>query len=202
MNLIERAKNIIIKPKDEWNVISQETTSVSQLTTGYLLIIALIPAIAVFIKFGLFGYKIPFVGHIDGSFAYGIRQAVVSYITSVGGVFLSAFIIDALAPNFSSQKNFSKAFQLVVYSYTAMFIAGIFNLIPGLGFLSILGLYGLYLLYIGMKPMMQTPEEKVTGYFIISLVVIIVVYAVLFYLLGAIFLKSALTAAAGMSPGF
>jgi len=38
MNLIERAKNIIIKPKDEWNVISQETTSVSQLTTGYLLI--------------------------------------------------------------------------------------------------------------------------------------------------------------------
>jgi hypothetical protein len=201
MNLVERAKNILFKPKDEWNVISQETTSVTQLVTGYLLILALIPAVGQFVRYGLIGYTIPFVGHVPGSMSYGIRQAVVSYIASVGGVFLSAYIIDALAPSFASQKNFQKAMQLVVYSYTAMFVAGIFNIIPGLAILSIVGLYGLYILYIGIKPLMQTPEDKVTTYFIVSLLVIIAVYAVLSLVLAAILVKSAYTAAAVGYPG-
>lgn len=190
MNIIERIKNIILKPKVEWDTIRQETTSVSKLTVNYLLILALIPAIAALIRFGFFEYKIPFIGPMPGSFAYGLRQAVVSYFTNVGGVFLSAIVIDALAPNFSSQKNFEKAFQLVVYSYTAMFITGIFTIIPSLSILTFAGLYGLYLLYIGLKPMMQTPNERVTGYFVASLAVTIVVYAILFYILKSIFLAS------------
>jgi hypothetical protein len=197
MNLIERVKNILIKPKEEWNVISQESTSVSQLVTGYLLILALIPAVAMFIRYGLIGYNLPFIGRIPGSIPFGIRQAVVIYITNVGGVFLSAFVIDALAPSFASQKNFTRAMQLVVFSYTAMFVAGIFNMIPGLGFLSIAGLYGLYLLYVGIKPMMLTPEDKVATYFIVSLLVIIVVYFILSMALSAIFIKSTLSSMSG-----
>jgi hypothetical protein len=202
MNIVERAKNILIKPKDEWNVISGENTSVTQLITGYLLIMALIPAAAQFIRYGLVGYNIPFVGHMPGSISYGIRQAIVSYAGTVVGAYLSAFIIDILAPNFSSQKNFAKAMQLVVYSYTAAFVAGIFNLVPGLGILVVLGsLYGLYLLYVGLKPMMQTPEDKVTGYFVVSLLIIIGVSVLFSVVLGAIFLKSALAAAATGYPG-
>jgi hypothetical protein len=201
MNLIERAKNILIKPKEEWNVISQETTSVTQLVTGYLLILALIPAAAQFIRYGLIGYNLPFIGHMPGSMSWGIRQAVVSYISSVGGVFLSAFIIDMLATNFASQKNFAKAMQLVVYSFTASFVAGIFYLIPGLGILAVIGsLYGLYILYIGLKPMMQTPDDKVTVYFVISLLVIIAVSVILSMILGAVLLTSAAVAGAGV-PG-
>ena len=190
MNLIERAKNILLKPKEEWDVISKEQTSVNQLVTGYLLILAAVPAIATFIRYAFFGYSIPFVGHVSASLTWGIRQAVVSYLGMVGGVFLSAFIIDILAPGFSSEKNYNRAFQLVVFSYTASFIAGIFNLIPGLSVLSVVGLYGLYLLYIGLKPMMKTPDEKVTAYFVVSLLVIIGVYLVLSFILGSILLST------------
>jgi hypothetical protein len=175
MNIVERAKNILIKPKDEWNAINQESTSVIQIATGYLLIIALLPAAAMLLG-GLFA----------GSISFGIRQAIISYVSNVGGVLISAFVIDALATNFGSQKNFTKAFQLVVYSYTPMFIAGIFGIIPALAILGIIGLYGLYLLYIGMKPMMQTPDDKITSYFVVSLLVIIAVYAVLFYIMRSI----------------
>jgi hypothetical protein len=202
MNIVERAKNILIKPKDEWNVISQESTSVAQLATTYLLVLALIPAAAQFVRYGIFGYNIPFIGHVPGSITYGIRQAVVSYIGSAGGAFLSAFIIDILASNFASQKNFEKAMQLVVYSYTAMFVAGVFYLIPGLGILAFIGgLYGLYILYLGLKPMMQTPDDKVTVYFIVSLAVIIVVSAVLSVVLGTILLASGPAVAASGYPG-
>jgi hypothetical protein len=192
MNLIERAKNILIKPKDEWNVISQETTTINQLVVGYLLILAIIPAAAVFVRYGLIGYKIPFGGHVAGSLSFGLRHVIISYIGSVGGAFLSAFIIDALAPSFASQKNFTRAMQLVVYSSTAMYVAGIFNMIPGLGILSIAGLYGLYILYLGIKPMMLTPDDKVTTYFVVSLLVTLGVYIVISVVLSTLFIKTAM----------
>lgn len=186
MNIVERAKNILIKPKDEWEVISRENTPVAQLVTNYLLLLALIPAAAQFVRYGLIGYGV--FGSV--SISWGINQAVVTYINSVGGAFLSALIINMLAPNFASQKNFNKVMELVVYSYTASFVAGFFYLIPGLGILAILGsLYGLYLLYIGMKPMMQTPEDKLAPYFVVSLLVIIGVAVILSLILKAILLS-------------
>jgi len=192
MNLIERVKKILLSPKEEWVVISQETTTVTQLCTGYLLLLALIPAIANFVKFGLIGYSIPFGGHVGGSIELGIRYAVMQYIIYVLGAFVSAFIIDALATSFGSQKNFTKAMQLVVYSYTAMMIATVFTMIPGLSVLSIVGLYGLYLLYLGLTPMMQTPEDKVVGYFVVSLLVIIVISVILTFVLSALFIANTL----------
>jgi hypothetical protein len=186
MNLIERIKNIIIKPKEEWEVIKKEETSINELLTGYLLLLAIIPAAAIFIKNGLIGYKIPGFGHVSGSITMGVSQAVISYITYVGGAFLSAFIIDALAPSFGSKKNFIKAMQLMVFSYTPMMLAGVLQLIPGLSILSIVGLYGLYILFLGLTPMMETPEDKKVGYFIVSLLVTIVAYVIIGVVLGAI----------------
>ena len=192
MNLVDRVKKILMNPKEEWVVISQETTTVTQLFTGYLLILALIPAIAQFVRWGFLGYSVPFGGHISGSIELGIRYAIMGYISSILVVFISAFVIDLLATSFGSQKNFTKAMQLVVFSYTPMFIAGIFQMIPGLSILGIVGLYGLYLLYIGLTPMMQTPEDKIVGYFVVSLLVIIVTYFLLALILSALFVSTAL----------
>jgi hypothetical protein len=188
MNIIERVKNIILKPKEEWTVISQETTTANQIVMNYLMVLALIPAIGQFVRFGLIGYNIPFYGHVAGNMEAGIRYAIIAYISGVAGAYISAFIIDALATNFSSQKDSNKSMQLVVYAYTPMMLAGVFYLIPGLTFLGIVGLYGLYILYLGLKPMMLTPDDKVTSYFVVSLLVIIAVYFVLGLILGAILL--------------
>jgi hypothetical protein len=174
MNLVDRAKNIILKPKDEWTVIDQETTSVATIITTYLIPLALIPAIAAFIGYGIIG--VAFFGPV---LSWGIKQAIVSFITTIVGVYISAFIIDTLALNFGSTKDFRKTMQLVVYSYTPIMLAGAFQAIPALGILGIVGLYGLYLLYIGIKPMMKTPDDKVTVYFVVSLLVIIAVYFIL-----------------------
>lgn len=182
MNIVERAKNILTKPKEEWLVIDQESTPVSQLVTSYLIPLALIPAVAAFIKYGFIGFG-PYIG---ASLTLGIKYALVSFVSTVGGVYLSAFVIDALSTTFGSTKDFRQAMQLVVYSYTPMLIAGIFKIIPGLGFLGIVGLYGLYLLYLGIAPLMKTPQDKVAGYFVLSLVVIIVIYFLLAALISAI----------------
>lgn len=189
MNLIERAKNIIIKPKDEWVVIEQETTSVQQLVVTYLVPLALIPAIAAFIRYGFFGIGMGLGG---ASMAWGVKQAVVSFISPVLSAFLAAFVIDLLAPSFGSVKDFRRSMQLVVYSYTPMLIAGVFQIIPALSILGIVGLYGLYLLYLGIAPMMKTPQDKVTGYFIVSLIVLIGISLVLGAVLASFVVGSSL----------
>jgi hypothetical protein len=55
-----------------------------------------------------------------------------------------------------------------------MCVAGVLYLIPSLSFLvPLAGLYGLYILYTGMKPMLKVPEDKMMGYFIVCLLSIL-----------------------------
>jgi hypothetical protein len=174
MNLIDRVKNILIAPKDEWVVIDTETTDVATLTKNYLIPLALIPVVASFIGFGLIG---------TGGIIYGVAYAAISLITTIAGAFLSAFIINALSSSFGSRDDFGKAFQLVVYSYTPAMVAGVFFIIPALGIIAgLASLYGLYILYLGIKPMMQTPDDKTIIYFIVSLLVV----AIAFYIINMI----------------
>lgn len=189
MNLINRAKSILLSPKTEWAVIELEQTDVKTLTLNYLLPLALIPAIAGFIGFGLIGQNV--LGMHIGSAGYGLRYAIVSLVSTIGGAFLTAYIIDLLAPSFGSEKNFLQSFKLVVYSYTPMMVAGVFLIIPALGILATLaGLYGLYLLYIGLQPMKKTPDDKKTTYFVVSLIVVIIGSVVLSAILSSIFITS------------
>ena len=196
MNIVDRVKNILLNPKQEWEVIEKESTPTEKLVTGYLLLLAIIPAIGNFIGYGLVGYRVAFFGGVVRSFEMGLRQAVAGFITPVISVFVAALVINLLAESFGSKKDFRRAMQLVVYSYTPAMVVGVFYIIPSLGILaSLLSLYGLYLLYIGLKPMMQTPADKVTGYFIVSLLVMIVVSIVVGAILSVIFIgRSAMMA--------
>ena len=189
MNLINRVKSILLTPKTEWSLIESEQTDVKTLTTNYMLPLALIPAIAGFIGFGLIGQNV--LGMHIGSAGYGLRYAIVNLVSTIGGAFLTAYIIDLLAPSFGSEKNFLQSFKLVVYSYTPMMVAGILLIIPSLSILATLaGLYGLYLLYIGLQPLKKTPEDKKTSYFVVSLIVVILGSFVLSSILSSIFITS------------
>lgn len=194
MNLIDRAKNIMLSPKTEWEAVSNEEPNVQQILISYVLPLALIPAVAVLIGWGVIGMW----GFT--SFNYGIAVALVQLLNAFIAVLVTSFVIDALAPSFGSEKNFGRALQLVAYSMTPVWVAGIFNIIPSIGWLgSIIGLYGLYLLYLGITPMMKTPEDKRIGYLIVSIIILLVVYfviaAILTAILFAIFGLSAFTAA-------
>ena len=192
MEIVNRVKNILVAPKEEWAPIEAEQNPHVKILTSYLLLLALIPAVCQFIGNGLIGHTVLGI-HVGGSLGFGIRQAIISLISMIGGVYLTAFVIDMLAESFGSTKNFDKAFALVAYSYTPMCLAGIFYLFPSLSILALIaGIYGLYILYTGLKPMMETPDDKQTVYFVVSLVSVVVVSAVLSAVLGAIFVSKSI----------
>ena len=99
-------------------------------------------------------------------------------------VFVAAFVIDALAPSFGSEKNMGRSIQLVAYSFTPIWVGGLLAILPAIAVVgTLLGLYGLYLLYLGIPKLKKTPEDKQIGYFVVSLIVIIVVYILIAYIL-------------------
>ncbi len=164
MALIERVKSILVKPKETWPVIAAEGGDAASLYTGYVMILAAIPAVAGFIGLTLVGvnvlgasYRMPILG--------GVVQMIVSYLLTLAMVFVLALIVNALAPTFGGAKNQLQALKLVAYGCTAAFVGGIFSLIPMLGILGLIaGLYSIYLIYTGIAVMMRCPADKAGAY--------------------------------------
>ncbi|HET6264631.1 MAG TPA: Yip1 family protein [Usitatibacter sp.] len=179
MNLVDRVKNILITPKKEWARIDGENHTVAGLYTQYVMILAAIPAVCSFIGFSVVGYsglgatyRIPMNA--------GISNMVLSYVLSLGAVYVMALVIDALAPNFGGEKNFQQAIKVAAFFPTAAWVAGIFSLIPALAILGILGsLWSLYLLYCGLEPLMKAPEDKSVAYTVVVIIVAIVLSVVI-----------------------
>lgn len=182
-SLVDRVKNIIMTPKTEWGVIDGEAATVGGLYTGYIMILAAIGPIATLIGHqlvGIYGWKPPM--------EYSIAWALISYVLGLVSCYVSALVIDGLAPSFGGTKNFISAFKVAAYSGTAAWLAGIFAIVPMLGFLAILGLYSLYLLYLGLPRLMRVSEDKAVGYTVVVIIVQIILYALVFYLVGMIVL--------------
>ncbi|HUO12913.1 MAG TPA: Yip1 family protein [Caulobacteraceae bacterium] len=186
--LVTRVQNILMHPAAEWDVIAGESASVPGLYTGYICILAAIPAIA-----GVLGNLL--LSH--WLIIPALIGAVVGYALALVGVFVVAFIVDALATSFGAEKNQVQALKLVAYSYTASWVAGVFLIIPFLGGLlaAIGGLYSLYLMYLGLPKLMKAPADKTVGYFVVTLLAAIAVYIVIGIVIG-IFAAMAVVGAA------
>ncbi len=180
--VVQRAKDILLKPKETWPVIAAEPATTQSIYVPYVVVLAAIGPLAGFIGGQVFGFSIlgmtyrpPLVG--------SLVSAVVTYGLSLASVFLLALVIDALAPNFGGQKNPVQALKVAAYMGTASWVGGIFGLIPALSVIGLLfALYGLYLLYLGLPVLMKAPEDKALGY----TVVVILAAIVLFVIVGAI----------------
>lgn len=162
-SLVDRAKAIILTPKDEWPKIGRENTSQGDILKSYVLPLAAIGPVASLIGGQVFGYG-AFGVSFRPSLVGAIISALIQYIVVIAGIFVLAFIADFLAPKFNGQSNRLNAFKLVVYASTAAWLSQVFGLIPAIGFFSILGLYTIYLFYVGVGPMMKVPEDKAAGY--------------------------------------
>lgn len=178
--IVDRVKNILLNPKAEWPAIDGEAGDTKEVFT-YVAILALLPLLGTIIG-GLVSGILPL--------AYVIPLAIVQFILALVVVYIVAFIINALAPTFSSEKHMPSALKLTAYSYTASWVAGIFGFIPVLGGIIALlgGIYSLYTMYIGLPVMMRTPSDKVTGYFIVALICAIVVSLVIVSVVGGLLL--------------
>lgn|SRR5262249_20052702 len=166
MDLQTRAKNMIVQPAQEWPAISGETTTVGGLLQGYAAPLSAISAIGTWLGLTFAGF----------GFVRGFTHAVVTWVFGLVGAWIGAIVVEKLAPNFGSRGDTVQALKLVVYSSTPVWLAGVFYAVPALGPLAVLGaLYALYLFYVGLPPVMHTPQDKVIPYMVVAILAIVIV---------------------------
>lgn len=165
--IIERVKAILLSPKDALAAVKSEEMSIADFMKEYVAIVAAIPPIAQFIGFAMVGH--PVFGR--RSLIASLLFAALTYALTLIGILVFGKVINALASNFSSTKDDMNAFKLGVYAFTPGLVAGIFNIVPSLSVLWMLGtLYGIYIVYLGLPILMATPEDKNVAYTVVSLI--------------------------------
>ena len=101
----------------------------------YVAVLALVPAVFGFIGASLVGVIVPKAGTVRAPIFNGLFGAIFGYVLSCATVLLLGVIIDLAAPLFGGRRDFDSAFKLAVYSFTPVWLAGIFLVLPGLHFL-------------------------------------------------------------------
>jgi hypothetical protein len=176
--LFNRAKAIILTPKDEWPKIAASPESIGDIYRSWVLPLAAIGPVAQFIGGTVFGYGM-FGFSFKPTIMGALSSSIISYVLTLIGVYLLALVINGLAPSFGGTKNKVAAFKVAAFGATAAWIAGIFGIIPMLGFLGLLGLYSFYLIFLGLPLLMKSPPEKATGYIVVVVVVMFVISMVM-----------------------
>jgi hypothetical protein len=173
MNIVARVQNILLRPQSEWLIIDSERTDPKTLYTSYICILALVPAAATLISTAFVASF--FGGRIGMGVVLG--AAIMQYLLTLLMVFVVAFIADALAPGFDGRKDLNQALKLTAYAMTAAWVAGIFAIIPLLGWLlAVAGaFYSLYLFYLGAPVLMKVPQEKTIAYTVVVVLVAIII---------------------------
>lgn len=198
-SLVDRAKNIILKPGAEWDRIDVEPATTNDLFVGYALILAAIGPVCHAVGMVVFGLGVPGIAVYHASPIAALLTAIVTYVLTLAGVFVLGLIIEALAPTFGGTKNRMQAMKVAVYSSTAGWLAGVFQIIPMLGVLAILGIYSLYLLYVGLPKLMKAAQDKALGYTALVVVCYVVLTIVIVSLTAPLAMVGGLASGGGIT---
>ena len=170
MNAVARVKAILVDPVAAWRVLEKDIGDPALLLSRYVAVLALIPALSGFVGATLIGVVAPSGAILRADLIDGLLGAAFNYAASCAIVLLLGLIVYLAAPLFGGRRDFEDALKLAVYSFTPLWLAGIFLLLSGLRFLLLTGVYGIYLFWLG-APRLTKVSERQRGNFTALIVI-------------------------------
>lgn len=164
---------MLFHPVTEWRSIGEERGTIKSVFIGYVLPMSLLPAICSFIGYGFVGAN-GLLFRVSGLY-WGTSMAIDSLITSFCVYFAGSWLVNRLGPAFGAKRDLGRSAQLVAYAYTPAWLAGIFYLLPMVQELVVLGLYSVYLFYLGIPVMKRTPDDQRIAFTISSAIILIII---------------------------
>ena len=176
----------MLQPTQEWATIAGEFTSAGPIYRRYLLPMALIGPLAATLGTIVFGIRSS-LASLGESYPMSIGDAATSGVLEYGlnllAVYLFAVVIDILAPTFGAQRNRVQALKVAAYAATPYWLGGVLAVFPKLSPIgTLLGLYSIWLLKVGLVPVMKVPRDKSAAYTMItaisSVIIVLLVGAI------------------------
>lgn len=164
-DLLKKLKALLTSPEEGWKMIKSANYS-RQEVLGYFLIPLLFLANL---------SNIYIAGRQSLQVAFTPSQLFfIAFSSAAISIFVSAWLIAAIAPRFSGESSFDKTISLVAFSYTPVYLASmlaslhevfqIFNLAAMV--------YMIFLFHRGIGVVLSVPDFKRTGFTVVSLIIL------------------------------
>ncbi|MGE5348145.1 MAG: YIP1 family protein [Actinomycetota bacterium] len=175
--LYHRTKYFIINPGKAWDVVHRENRPMQFVRGSFFLPLIILVTISAFLGSMFF---------INTTLKpmYSVLAAVNTFLFLYLGVYASAFAVREIMRAMDLGHDFLVAFKLVAYSMAPIFLSlTVSRLLESLLFINVLGLYGLYIFWIGMEVMVNPPDHKKLPMIIATVVSMLIIFFVLLAIL-------------------
>jgi hypothetical protein len=163
--LIERAKAILLSPRAEWSVIAAEPVRAHDVWLAYVVPLALIGPAALAVAQVVIGTSFPMVGIVRAAAVAGIAAALLAFAFSLVQVAVLAWAVHAMAKKFEAVPDRLAALQVVAYSLTPVWLAGVLYLVPPIAFLWLFAAaYAFLLCLFGLRTLMRCSPQQALAY--------------------------------------
>lgn len=159
---------LFTQPKHAWRDIRAQEDQAPRQYLPHLVLLALIPAICLFIGTTQVGWSLAEGERVWLSTKSAVQLCVMLYIATLIGVALMGFFIRWMSRTFQARPTLNQCIGFATYIATPFFVAGLAGLYPS-RWLAILVLmlasaYSSLLLFVGIGPFMRLPEGKAPLY--------------------------------------
>lgn len=166
--IINRFRNIVFSPSTEWDIIKSEKHDIQKILTTYL--------IPIIITIGIADLLGGLIFQSFYSLTFRVLSAIITMIIPFSSILLSSYLISLLSPSFGAKSDLTSSIKLVTYSYSIQLLLSILiNLLPFFSVLGILGLYFIFIIWQGVVPLMEVAEEKKVSFVILAVLIIIII---------------------------
>ncbi len=171
--LYHRTKYLIINPGKAWEVVHREERPMKYVRGSFFLPLIILVSASAFLG-SLF-----FINTTLNPM-YSVLAGMTTFLFLYLGVYASSFIVREIMRALDLGQDFLVAFKLVAYSMAPIFISlTVSRLFESLLFINVLGLYGLYVFWVGMETMVSPPDHKKLPMIIATVVAMLIIFLLL-----------------------
>lgn len=146
--------NIIFNPVRFWERIQSEHVTTRFIRNSYFIPVALLVSVSAF--FGSLLYA-----NSELSPVYSVLISIKCFLVIFIAVFATSYLLGEITNPLDLGRDFNISFRLVAFSIAPFMICQIMSRIfESLLFVNVLGLYGLYIFWIGAERMLKPPQYK------------------------------------------
>ncbi|MCP2072538.1 UNVERIFIED_ORG: hypothetical protein J2Y77_001974 [Pseudomonas lini] len=151
-------------PEFAWADIREQEQAHPRHYLSHLLLLALIPAVCLFIGTTWTGWSLAENETVRLSSASALQLCVLLYLTIVAGVALMGLFIRWMSRTFDARPTVNQCIGFAAYTATPYFLAGIFGLYPNrwltVAVLAVASAYSTFLLFVGLPKFMSLRKEQ------------------------------------------
>jgi hypothetical protein len=163
-------KNIILNPVKAWEIIDSENRPVKIVRNSFFFPLILL------ISISAFAGSLIFVNS-KLSAVYSLFVAIKCFGLFYFAIYATAFVLKEITYTLGLGRDFNISFRMLVFSITPFLLCQILSrLFESLLFVNVIGLYGLYIFWVGAEKMLNPPQNKKTPLLIAGILVMVVIF--------------------------